>query len=311
MIEGAGAREREAEAALQRQDFDRATTLFRAAETDYQTATRMAAQQAAALTKEVEQLRDKATVDHDQAVRAEANLLAKPFFDRGRARQAEAEAKTERQDLAGAKQAYMDASKQYVESAVRAGRLREDRERANDARSRMEKEKAKARQDSPDWGAAAAEERQADAQYQRYAFKESAEGFRAAGELYARAVAPPPPTPRPPAPAPSPTPLQSPEDAIASYKRAIETKDLALLRRIVPGLTDAELRRIQDWFDHAESIEVTLKTDQIKSGGSVAYARGQRREITKGKDGQTQRSESRFSFILVRTTAGWHIQSLN
>jgi hypothetical protein len=123
-------------------------------------------------------------------------------------------------------------------------------------------------------------------------FKESADGFRAAGERYARAIAPPPPALPPSAPTPGPSQPQSPHDAIASYKRAIETKDLALLRRVVPGLTDADVRRIQDSFEQAESIEVNLKTDEIKLSGSVAY-------------------ESRFSFILVRTPAGWHIQALN
>jgi len=157
-------------------------------------------------------------------------------------------------------------------------------------------------------------------------------------------VAPPPAVPVPPAPAraappPEPsTPVVSAElpraeapaarreevaspvrgaetddDAIrrvvATYARAIETKDLALFRSVKPNLTPDEQRRIEDGFRAVTSQRVNVTILSIEHRGANALVRLRRRD-TIDAAGRQQTSESVQTMTLTHAASGWVIQEI-
>ena len=170
----------------------------------------------------------------------------------------------------------------------------------------MESDKTKARRDSPDYAAGSAEEKRAEALFQGQTFKGAADGFIAAGRSYARAIPGTPPAPTPP----SRTVSDDVRDTIASYERAYESKDMAGLRRLVPGYSDADIRKLRDYLAQAERIHLDLSIQSVQNTSpTVAVAKGRRRESME-KDGRTVYNEGTFEFTLVKTAQGWHIQAL-
>jgi hypothetical protein len=222
LLASAHTKERDGQSAFGRSDYDSAGRLFREAHSDYQSATQEAKREAdveqrqvATLKAAAEQMRGRTVNRRDQAVKAEANRLAKDLFDVAQAKQAEAEGLAGRQNFAAASQAYQDATDRYLEAILRTQVVREARAHADSAKARMLAEKQRARQDSPDFKAALAEEKQATSLYEQLAYKEAAERFRAAELLFAKGDAmratPAPSTKAPEVPpAPSrPTPRRS------------------------------------------------------------------------------------------------------
>jgi colicin import membrane protein len=305
----ARAKEQEAQVAVGRQEYERATELFRGAHGEYQAAAQEAQREVTrlALAEDVGRARVKVAADRDQAVKAEANVLAKDLFDRARVKETEGEGLYGRQELVAARQAYQEASQRYAESVSRAGVLRDARTRADAARTRMQSERAQARDGAPDFAAAVTQERQGAAQYQGLAFKEAAESFRAAADLFAKAV----PPPEPPKPSPARSPREEIQEVLASYTQAHEKKDLALLRKVWPGLSNDDARKIRDTFDHSASIKCNLTIDSFADGGNVAHVTARQLYVVVAKDGKTHRNDSRVRFVLNRTHLGWHIWSVN
>jgi tetratricopeptide (TPR) repeat protein len=93
------AKERDGQTAVGRSDYDLAIRHFRDAQADYQAAAQAAAQEAkkeetrqqvAALQTSTDQSRKEMEARRDQAVKAEADRLAKNLFDAGQTKQAEA-----------------------------------------------------------------------------------------------------------------------------------------------------------------------------------------------------------------------------
>ncbi len=72
------------------------------------------------------------------------------------------------------------------------------------------------------------------------------------------------------------------EDAIrrllASYERAIETKDLALFRSVKPNLSAEEERRLRKAFESTNSHEVTITIEALDCQDSRCVARLTRRD---------------------------------
>jgi hypothetical protein len=155
----------------------------------------------ASLKSGVEQVRSRVAARREQAVKAEADRLAKDLFDVAHAKQIEADGLLSRQNFAAASQAYQDAQERYMEATLRAQVVREARAQADSARKRMLAEKQRAKQDSMEFRAATVEERQGNSLYDQLAYKEAAERFQAAETLFARAAAvqaPPPKRSTPP-----------------------------------------------------------------------------------------------------------------
>ena len=92
------------------------------------------------------------------------------------------------------------------------------------------------------------------------------------------------------------------------FARALETKNLALLQQVRPGLTSDEINRMRVANDIKRSHKVDLKVDEITVNGDEAHATGRREDDISLKEGQRIRQESRFVYTLKRGTRGWTIQ---
>jgi hypothetical protein len=159
----------------------------------------------------MEQSRSRALARREDAVKAEADRVAKDVFDAGRAKETEADGLAGRQNLTAATHAYDDAGQRYLEATGRAQGIREARAQADSARGRMLSEKQRAYQAAPEFASGLADEGQAASLYERRLYREATDKFRSAESLYAKAKPAPPPPPAPKAePPPQPSPTQPP-----------------------------------------------------------------------------------------------------
>ena len=129
-----------------------------------------------------------------------------------------------------------------------------------------------------------------------------------------RAAAPPEPTPpaaTPPAPTQAAPSVAESDDAairrvIQTYKRAIETKDIALFRSVRPNLTRAAETVLMNSFKQIDSQQIDLRVENLRIDGRTASAQIVRRDtlITAGRR-QVQNSTQTLRF--QKTDAGWFI----
>jgi hypothetical protein len=150
----------------------------------------------------------------------------------------------------------------------------------------------------------------------------------------ARAASQPSTAPAPPAVAPSPAgpaSLPRPESSerretgagsaspenddtvirrvVATYARAIETKDLALFRSVKPNLTPDEQRRIEQAFRAVASQQVSMSVISIEPRGSEALVHVRRRDTIQA-GGRQQTTESLQTITLTRMASGWVIREI-
>jgi hypothetical protein len=120
----------------------------------------------------------------------------------------------------------------------------------------------------------------------------------------------PPPTP---APAPPAAPVEDDDAAIrrlvATYARAIETKDLALYRAVKPNLSAAEQRTIEDGFRAVTSQRVTITILSIERRPQDALVRLRRQDVIQVA-GRQQTTDNQQTMRLVRTPTGWVIREI-
>jgi hypothetical protein len=127
------------------------------------------------------------------------------------------------------------------------------------------------------------------------------------------AAAPPPAVAEPPpqkaASPPGPT-REEDEAAIrrlaATYARAIENKDVALFRSIMPSLSREAERRLQEGFRAVTSQRVELRILSIGVRGDEASMVLRRRDTIQA-GGQQRISDSEQRMTLGRTAGGWRI----
>jgi hypothetical protein len=233
----------------------------------------------------------------EQARQSESERLAKDLFDSGRTKESTADGLAQRQAFADATTAYRDATQSFGQARQQASALLPQLREADQKRTLMQTEKQKAKQDLPDYRAGAAQERQGDATYARNAFKEAGGHYDAARSLYAKAIA-----------------REEPEDlirqALNTYKRAIEGKDLGLYQKVYPGVTRDNLRKVEAAFQALQSQTLDFKDVNIDINGDDATARGRRFDVLVPRGGREIRNESAFSIRLRRTASGWVIQEM-
>ncbi len=121
------------------------------------------------------------------------------------------------------------------------------------------------------------------------------------------------PTLAPPAPSPSaaatPTPRTTLSDEaavrqlVANFGRAIEEKDLALYKKLRPGLTPEDERRLRDAFNNVSSQQVDYSVDAISFDGDKATLRVTRTGRVSGQTVPPVRQVLR----LARSDTGWVI----
>jgi serine/threonine protein kinase/tetratricopeptide (TPR) repeat protein len=267
----------------------------------------------------------------ERAIRAEAPALAAASFSTAESATAEAERLVRRGSRGDAVAALRTATDRYETAAREAGQKREHRAAADRDRQRMQEAKQRAPENGTELPAAREHEQHGNALYAKLEFESAARSFGQAAELYAKAVAPPAdskpvtaavteaPAPRPaaesrePAPPPPPTtpdPRAQIRSRLGEYVKAIETKNLALLRQIRPNLGEAELRRWARFFDMTRSRKVGLTVQDIAVDGEKAQVTGRRVDVTVLDDGQRIEDETRFVYTLEHRRDGWVILGL-
>jgi hypothetical protein len=124
-------------------------------------------------------------------------------------------------------------------------------------------------------------------------------------------VTSPPDRVAPPAPGrPSPTEEEAAvRRVVASYARAIESKDVSLFRSVKPNLSREEERRLQEGFRAVVSQQVQITPLSIDINQQDATVTAQRRDVIDA-GGRRQTVESRQTFRLSRTGAGWVITDI-
>jgi serine/threonine protein kinase len=130
--------------------------------------------------------------------------------------------------------------------------------------------------------------------------------------------APAQPSTRAAAPSPDTLPPTSPvesDDAairriVATYKTAIETKNVGLYRSVRPGLTIAEETRLRDSFRQVESQQITISIDEIRIDGRTATVRLSRQDVAIMSGGRRQTQSIRQTLRLEKPATGWIITAI-
>ena len=126
------------------------------------------------------------------------------------------------------------------------------------------------------------------------------------------------------APAPTPLPAAQPQAAtrppanpaveidavIADYARAIESRDIAELKRTYPGITRQQQQAFSDFFSSIRSLQATLNVTSLEVDGSTADAKlgGTYEFVNSG--GRTQRQAVNFQAQLRHDATGWKLVSI-
>jgi eukaryotic-like serine/threonine-protein kinase len=134
-------------------------------------------------------------------------------------------------------------------------------------------------------------------------------------------VPPPAPVPAPtpaPAPAPAPAPPPAPPSprvadvaaTVQAYARAIESRELAAVRRVYPGLSAGQASGFERLFESARRINVTFRTTGIEGSGNTAEARIVGTFEYVNVDGKTERQPVSFAASFRHDGSDWRMVSL-
>jgi len=97
---------------------------------------------------------------------------------------------------------------------------------------------------------------------------------------------------------------------VATYARAIETKDVSLFRSVKPNLSGDEQRRVEEGFRAVSSQRVTITILSIeRRGPGAAAVRVSRRDVINA-GGREQTTESQQTIMMTRNGANWVIREL-
>ena len=114
----------------------------------------------------------------------------------------------------------------------------------------------------------------------------------------------------PPPVAPAPT-AGDVAPTVEAYARAIESKDIGAIRQVYPGLTADQQQHLEEFFQSARSINVTLRIANFEaSGTTAANARliGSYDYVT--RDGKTERLPVNSAAILRHEGSAWKLVSV-
>ena len=101
---------------------------------------------------------------------------------------------------------------------------------------------------------------------------------------------------------------QAIERAIADYKRAYESQDIALFRTVKPDLSQSDEKVLRDTFKAVKSwsVGITIESIQVEPAGNRATVKASRQDVINGR--LTPRQSQ--TFHLVRAAGAWQIQSM-
>ena len=126
--------------------------------------------------------------------------------------------------------------------------------------------------------------------------------------IAAPVVAPPKQEAAPPAPAtPSTAGIAA---TVEAYARAIESRDIAALRRVYPALTSEQQRNFEQFFKMARSINVTLRLANVESSGSSADGRLEGNYEFVTNEGRTERQSVSWAVTFRHDGNAWRLGSV-
>jgi serine/threonine protein kinase len=120
----------------------------------------------------------------------------------------------------------------------------------------------------------------------------------------------PPPKQETTAAAPAAPTVADIAPAVESFARAIESRDIGTIRREFPGLTSEQLRRFEQFFGGARSINATFRVTGVESSGASAVARLEGVYAFVTNEGVNERQPVSFTVMLRPEGKGWHLVSM-
>jgi hypothetical protein len=98
--------------------------------------------------------------------------------------------------------------------------------------------------------------------------------------------------------------------AVEAFARAIESRDIATMRREYPGLRSDQLRGFEVFFSRARTINATLRVTSVEGSGTsaVAHLEGVYAYVT--AEGVADRQPVSFTVMLRPEGKGWHLVSM-
>jgi len=266
------------------------------------------------LPSEVDRGRKLVSLAREEAVKVDANRLASSLFEEAAAKDRAGEQQAKDGRLGAAVETMRGAAVRYEEAGRAARAIGVDRAKADRARALMLAAKERAAREIPAFQEGLARESEGDSRYEKLAFQDAAERFEAATRLFATA---PPPAPAPPVIVPATSGRPAAPDSASEiremlhlYSRVFESKDLALLQQVRPGIRPEELSRYRDVFDRTRSYKLNLKVDSIKVDADEAEARGRREDVVVTSNGETVRTPGEFRFRFKRSNNRWTIDAV-
>jgi hypothetical protein len=97
---------------------------------------------------------------------------------------------------------------------------------------------------------------------------------------------------------------------IATYERAIESKNLELFRSVRPGLSPAEETRLRESFRQVDSQDVTIRVTELKVSGRTAVARLARTDVIVSAGRRQPPLSIQQTLTLTKVGSGWVISEI-
>jgi tRNA A-37 threonylcarbamoyl transferase component Bud32 len=125
-------------------------------------------------------------------------------------------------------------------------------------------------------------------------------------------MAPPPPEPQaPPAAAPPPDPRPEIRGVLAAYASAIESQSLDNIRRVYPGMTAAQQRGWEQFFQMVRDVKAQLSIASLDVANGTAEAQMTATyTYLNSSTRQTEQQATAFHITLRREAAGWRISQV-
>jgi hypothetical protein len=100
-------------------------------------------------------------------------------------------------------------------------------------------------------------------------------------------------------------------DVISSYARAIESRDVAAVRGVYPGLTPAQQKAWERFFKAARNLKALFTVEELDVSGAVAQARVRGTyEYQNATLHRPERAPVTFTALLTRDALGWRLAAV-
>ena len=97
---------------------------------------------------------------------------------------------------------------------------------------------------------------------------------------------------------------------IATYERAIETKNVELFRSVRPALSSADEARLRESFRQVDSQELTIRVTDLKISGRTAVVRLARTDTIVSSGRRQAPLSSQQTLTLNKVGSGWVIADI-